>query len=66
MRCPYCDSISVRVKDSRPSEENTIVRYRVCENCGCKFQSIERIYAIKISGEKEYERVKGNGKQDER
>ena len=44
MRCPYCNCENTQVKDSRPTEENaTIRRRRVCEDCGGRFTTFERV-----------------------
>lgn len=44
MRCPYCNSTDSRVADSRPDTEDAIIRRRrVCEQCGAKFTTVERI-----------------------
>ena len=44
MRCPYCNSTDSRVTDSRPDIEDAIIRRRrVCEQCGAKFTTVERI-----------------------
>ena len=44
MRCPYCASEKTQVKDSRPSDEGqSIRRRRVCEDCGGRFTTFERI-----------------------
>jgi transcriptional repressor NrdR len=56
MRCPYCNSENSQVKDSRPTEENTAIRRRrVCEDCGGRFTTFERVqlrelFVIKRSG----------------
>jgi transcriptional repressor NrdR len=56
MRCPYCNSEHTQVKDSRPTEENAAIRRRrVCEDCGGRFTTFERvqlreIFVIKRSG----------------
>jgi transcriptional repressor NrdR len=56
MRCPYCNGESTQVKDSRPTEENAAIRRRrVCEDCGGRFTTFERvqlrdIVVIKRSG----------------
>ena len=42
MRCPYCGSTSSQVNDSRPSEDH-IRRRRVCEDCGGRFTTLERV-----------------------
>jgi transcriptional repressor NrdR len=44
MRCPYCGNIDTQVKDSRPSEDNTSIRRRrVCQDCGGRFTTFERV-----------------------
>ena len=44
MRCPYCNSTDSRVTDSRPDIEDAIIRRRrVCEQCGAKFTTVERV-----------------------
>ena len=44
MRCPYCMNSDTQVKDSRPTEENTVIRRRrVCPDCGGRFTTFERI-----------------------
>ena len=44
MRCPYCASESTQVKDSRPTEENQAIRRRrICEDCGGRFTTFERV-----------------------
>jgi transcriptional repressor NrdR len=44
MRCPYCNGLESQVKDSRPDEDDgTIRRRRVCETCGAKFTTVERV-----------------------
>jgi transcriptional repressor NrdR len=44
MRCPYCNSTESQVKDSRPDLEDAIIRRRrVCNECGAKFTTIERV-----------------------
>ncbi len=44
MRCPYCNSTESQVKDSRPDIEDAIIRRRrVCEQCGAKFTTVERV-----------------------
>jgi transcriptional repressor NrdR len=44
MRCPYCGNIDTQVKDSRPSEDNaSIRRRRVCQGCGGRFTTFERV-----------------------
>ena len=44
MRCPYCNGDNTQVKDSRPTEENAAIRRRrVCEDCGGRFTTFERV-----------------------
>ncbi len=44
MRCPYCSSTDSQVKDSRPTEDNTAIRRRrVCNDCGGRFTTFERV-----------------------
>ena len=56
MRCPYCGNVDPQVKDSRPSEDNaSIRRRRVCQDCGGRFTTFERVqlrdlYVQKRSG----------------
>ena len=49
MKCPYCSSENTRVVDSRPVEENnSIRRRRVCDNCGKRFTTYEKIEMIPL------------------
>ena len=44
MRCPFCSSENSSVNDSRPTEDNTSIRRRrICEECGSRFTTYERI-----------------------
>lgn len=44
MECPNCRQNSSRVIDSRPSDENRVIRRRrECENCGFRFTTFERV-----------------------
>jgi len=44
MRCPYCGSADTQVKDSRPAEDNSCIRRRrVCQVCGGRFTTFERV-----------------------
>jgi len=58
MRCPYCASQDTQVKDSRPTEDsNAIRRRRVCNECGGRFTTFERVQlrelvVVKKSGRK--------------
>ena len=59
MRCPFCSNEDSQVKDSRPTEDNTAIRRRrVCEQCGSRFTTFERIQlrdliVVKSDGQKE-------------
>ena len=44
MRCPYCNNNETQVKDSRPTEDNAVIRRRRhCADCGGRFTTFERI-----------------------
>ena len=44
MRCPFCQSEESQVKDSRPTEDSSAIRRRrVCNSCGGRFTTFERI-----------------------
>ena len=44
MRCPFCSNENSQVRDSRPTEDNTAIRRRrICEECGSRFTTFERI-----------------------
>ena len=44
MRCPFCNHEDSQVRDSRPTENNTAIRRRrICEQCGSRFTTWERI-----------------------
>nr|WP_027872089.1 transcriptional regulator NrdR [[Eubacterium] cellulosolvens] len=49
MKCPYCSQDNTRVVDSRPVEEdNSIRRRRVCDSCGKRFTTYEKIESIPV------------------
>ena len=49
MRCPFCNFENTRVIDSRPAEENnSIRRRRVCEECGKRFTTYEKIETLPV------------------
>ena len=49
MRCPFCGSENTSVKDSRSAEDKTAVRRRrVCEACGARFTTFERVQLREI------------------
>ncbi|MGZ8364499.1 MAG: transcriptional regulator NrdR [Caulobacteraceae bacterium] len=44
MRCPFCASQDSQVKDSRPSEDGSVIRRRRhCPECGGRFTTFERV-----------------------
>jgi|TARA_B100002003_G_C13892035_1_gene434941 transcriptional repressor NrdR len=44
MRCPFCNHEDSQVRDSRPTENNSAIRRRrICEQCGSRFTTWERI-----------------------
>lgn len=44
MRCPYCGNDDTQVKDSRPTEDSAAIRRRrVCNGCGGRFTTFERV-----------------------
>ncbi len=58
MRCPYCGIDNTQVKDSRPAEDSAAIRRRrVCNGCGGRFTTFERVQlrdliVVKKSGRK--------------
>lgn len=68
MKCPYCSHENTRVIDSRPAEENnSIRRRRVCDECGRRFTTYEKIETIpliiikKDNNREAYDRAKLEG-----
>lgn len=44
MKCPFCGSEDTAVRDSRPAEDDTVVRRRrSCGHCGARFTTFERV-----------------------
>ncbi len=65
MKCPFCSHEDTKVIDSRPLEEsNSIRRRRVCEACGKRFTTYEKIETIplivikKDNNREQYDRTK--------
>ncbi|MBR1441681.1 MAG: transcriptional repressor NrdR [Lachnospiraceae bacterium] len=49
MKCPFCGHDETRVIDSRPAEDNnSIRRRRVCDDCGKRFTTYEKIETIPL------------------
>ena len=50
MKCPYCGEDDTKVIDSRGQEDNSVIRRRrLCESCGKRFTTYERIDMIPIT-----------------
>ncbi len=65
MRCPFCGHDDSQVKDSRPTEDHAAIRRRrLCQNCGARFTTFERVQlreltVMKKNGQREpFERDK--------
>ena len=49
MKCPFCSFAETRVIDSRPAEDNnSIRRRRVCDECGKRFTTYEKVETIPL------------------
>ena len=49
MKCPFCSHENTRVIDSKPAEDNnSIRRRRVCDECGKRFTTYEKIETIPL------------------
>ena len=49
MRCPFCNQDNTRVVDSRPVEDsNAIRRRRMCDACGKRFTTYEKVETIPL------------------
>ena len=49
MKCPFCGHENTRVIDSRPAEDNnSIRRRRVCDECGKRFTTYEKVETIPL------------------
>ena len=58
MRCPYCGNDDTQVKDSRPTEDSSAIRRRrICNACGGRFTTFERVQLRELSV------VKKNGRR---
>ncbi len=65
MKCPFCSSDNTRVIDSRPADDNnSIRRRRLCDDCGKRFTTYEKVETIplivikKDNNREQYERTK--------
>ena len=49
MKCPYCGKDNTRVVDSRPVDDNSAIRRRrLCDSCGKRFTSYEKVEMIPL------------------
>ena len=65
MKCPFCSSENTRVIDSRPADyNNSIRRRRMCDECGKRFTTYEKVETIplivikKDNNREQYDRAK--------
>ncbi len=65
MKCPYCSSENTRVIDSRPADDNnSIRRRRLCDECGKRFTTYEKVETISLivvkkdNNREQYDRAK--------
>ena len=50
MRCPFCNKENTRVVDSRPVDDtNSIRRRRLCDSCGRRFTTYEKVETIPLT-----------------
>ncbi len=68
MKCPFCSHENTRVIDSRPADDNnSIRRRRVCDECGKRFTTYEKVETIplivikKDNNREAYDRAKIEG-----
>lgn len=68
MKCPFCNHENTRVVDSRPVDDNTAIRRRrMCDECGKRFTSYEKVETIplivikKDMNREQYDRAKLEG-----
>ena len=49
MKCPLCNQDNTRVVDSRPADDNTAIRRRrMCDACGKRFTTYEKVESIPL------------------
>ena len=49
MKCPFCSSENTRVIDSIPADDNnSIRRRRLCDDCGKRFTTYEKVETIPL------------------
>ena len=50
MKCPFCNRDNTRVVDSRPADDNcSIRRRRLCDACGKRFTTYEKVETIPLT-----------------
>lgn len=49
MKCPFCNQDDTRVVDSRPADDNSFIRRRrLCDACGKRFTTYEKVETIPL------------------
>lgn len=49
MKCPFCNQDNTRVVDSRPVDDNSSIRRRrLCDECGKRFTTYEKVETIPL------------------
>ena len=49
MKCPFCNQDDPRVVDSRPADDNSSIRRRrLCDACGKRFTTYEKVETIPL------------------
>lgn len=49
MKCPFCGQDNTRVVDSRPVDDNSAIRRRrMCDECGKRFTTYEKVETIPL------------------
>ena len=49
MKCPFCNQDNTRVVDSRAADDNTAIRRRrMCDACGKRFTTYEKVETIPL------------------
>ena len=49
MKCPFCNKDDTRVVDSRPVDDNSSIRRRrMCDECGKRFTTYEKVETIPL------------------
>ena len=68
MKCPFCNKDDTRVVDSRPVDDNSSIRRRrMCDACGKRFTTYEKVETIpmivikKDNNRETYDRAKIEG-----